>query len=253
MQVLVITDIHANYRALKAVLDKHSEADEVWCLGDIVLCGPRPSDCLELVRRRCTHVVRGNHDPAYAALVREIPLVCCDRDAPVLADLDYILGLPETVTTTAGGTSYFLVHWAPPPLDVSPDPYTKPGDLRRAFELAGTDVIVCGHSHVPMVTPFEDKTVINAGALGMPEDGDNRAQCFIIEDGMVHFDRVAYDLEAHADDYAKSHMPEEHADYYLRANRQGFVDSRGPRPGSLAQPRRNILAVNRCSLEEEQK
>ena len=136
---------------------------------------------------------------------------------------------------------------------ISPTPFGKGQPFKQTLDLAGTDVIVCGHSHVPMVTPFEDKTVINAGALGMPEDGDNRAQCFIIEDGMVHFDRVAYDLEAHANDYAKSHMPEEHADYYLRANRQGFVDSRGPRPGPLAEPRRNILAVNRCSLEEEQR
>ena len=51
MKILLISDIHANFRALQAVLDFHSDADEIWCLGDIVEYGPccgDPSDLLHL-------------------------------------------------------------------------------------------------------------------------------------------------------------------------------------------------------------
>ena len=34
MKILLISDIHANFRALQAVLDFHSEADEIWCQRD---------------------------------------------------------------------------------------------------------------------------------------------------------------------------------------------------------------------------
>ena len=53
MKILVISDIHSNYRALKATLDTFDNVDEVWCLGDIVEYGPRPSDCINLVRQNC--------------------------------------------------------------------------------------------------------------------------------------------------------------------------------------------------------
>lgn len=40
MRVLVMSDIHANYNALEAVLKDAGEVDETWCLGDLV--GYRP-------------------------------------------------------------------------------------------------------------------------------------------------------------------------------------------------------------------
>ena len=43
MRILVISDIHANYTALEAVLKDAGEVDETWCLGDIVGYGPDPN------------------------------------------------------------------------------------------------------------------------------------------------------------------------------------------------------------------
>ena len=66
MKILVVADIHANYRALKATLDAFDNVDEVWCLGDIVEYGPMPSACIDLVRQHCNQVVAGNHDLSFA-------------------------------------------------------------------------------------------------------------------------------------------------------------------------------------------
>ena len=59
MQILLITDIHANLQGLQAVLERYGNADEVWCLGDIVEYGPSPTECVALARDRCHQAARG--------------------------------------------------------------------------------------------------------------------------------------------------------------------------------------------------
>jgi predicted phosphodiesterase len=63
MRVLVISDIHANQAALESVLAAAAgQYDTIWCLGDVVGYGPRPNECIELVRERAAICVMGNHD-----------------------------------------------------------------------------------------------------------------------------------------------------------------------------------------------
>ena len=62
-RVLVISDIHANLAAFESVLAAAAgQYDSMWCLGDIVGYGPRPNECIELVRAQATLCVMGNHD-----------------------------------------------------------------------------------------------------------------------------------------------------------------------------------------------
>src|SRR5438034_6491779 len=64
MPVAVISDVHANYRALEAVLTEIDAqgVDELWCLGDTVGYGPLPNECCEEVERRAEVCLVGNHD-----------------------------------------------------------------------------------------------------------------------------------------------------------------------------------------------
>lgn len=68
-KVAVISDVHANHRALKAVLS-HADSQGVagvWMLGDAVGYGPDPHLCLELLEKKITHAdawILGNHDEA---------------------------------------------------------------------------------------------------------------------------------------------------------------------------------------------
>ncbi len=62
-RILVISDIHANLAALETVLgDAQGRYDTVWCLGDVVGYGPKPNECVELVREHAAYCVMGNHD-----------------------------------------------------------------------------------------------------------------------------------------------------------------------------------------------
>src|SRR5690606_16845485 len=63
MRILVLSDVHANLVALETVLRDAGRVDDVWSVGDIVGYGPRPRECVELVRVLAPHIsVIGNHD-----------------------------------------------------------------------------------------------------------------------------------------------------------------------------------------------
>ncbi len=65
MRILVLSDIHANLVALETVLTHAAgQFDTIWCLGDIVGYGPRPNECVDLIREQASLCVMGNHDLA---------------------------------------------------------------------------------------------------------------------------------------------------------------------------------------------
>ncbi len=79
MRILVISDIHANYTALEAVLEHAGPVDETWCLGDMVGYGPDPNAVLELIREiPSLTCLLGNHD---VAVIGRIPFEAFNGDA----------------------------------------------------------------------------------------------------------------------------------------------------------------------------
>ena len=79
MRILVISDIHANYTALEAVLKDAGQVDETWCLGDMVGYGPDPNAVVEEIREipNLTCIL-GNHD---MAAIGKIPFEAFNGDA----------------------------------------------------------------------------------------------------------------------------------------------------------------------------
>ena len=70
MKYAIISDIHGNVEALKNVLT-HLESEEISqiiCLGDVVGYGPKPNECVELVKERTDVCLMGNHDHAVLGL-----------------------------------------------------------------------------------------------------------------------------------------------------------------------------------------
>ena len=64
MRIGIISDIHGNMEALTASLGtlEREGVDTYYCLGDIVGYGAEPSECMAVVRERCSLVIAGNHD-----------------------------------------------------------------------------------------------------------------------------------------------------------------------------------------------
>ena len=203
MKILVISDIHGNRAALEAVVAV--EHDAVICLGDIVGYGPQPRECVRWIRQHADFVVQGNHDRAIAEDVSPR----CRPEFEWLADavspwtraelepddLAYLQGLPRWLVVPIDGLRIACVHAKPS------DPlygYLPPDRTLWASEAEKTpaDILLVGHTHLPMGLTVGPRRVVNPGSVGQPKDGDPRASFAMIVDGVVHWHRVPYDVEA---------------------------------------------------------
>jgi putative phosphoesterase len=205
MRLLIVSDIHANWPALRAIQER---ADVVMCLGDIVSYGPYPRECLAWVRERAVHVVRGNHDTALAyetesgaaAFKRELALATLERHRRLLddGDLAWLRSLPTEVNFRLEDYRFHAVHASPTDhlfsYRITPD--LDDEELKKEVAEVRADIVLLGHTHLPMSRGAWTKVVLNPGSVGQPLDGDPRASYAVIEDGMAEIRRVEYDVEA---------------------------------------------------------
>ncbi len=61
-RIAIISDIHGNLEALKAVLEDMRErrVNKIYCLGDIIAKGTHSKECLDLIVKNCEVVLKGN-------------------------------------------------------------------------------------------------------------------------------------------------------------------------------------------------
>lgn len=219
MRYAIVSDIHANLDALRAVLDDARDlVDAILCLGDVVGYGAEPEGCIELVAERCQAVVAGNHEHAAAGLM---PLEWFNPYARAAAEwtrhrLDdehraWLAALPllrEFEEAT-------LVHASPQ----QPDEWEyviSAEDGYRAFAAFTTRLCFVGHSHVPGVWSQGSwgrsheagavdialepgcRYLVNVGSVGQPRDRDPRAAWVLwdVKGRRVSIRRVPYDVTA---------------------------------------------------------
>jgi diadenosine tetraphosphatase ApaH/serine/threonine PP2A family protein phosphatase len=226
----VLSDIHGNLDALRAVLeDADGRADAIVCLGDVVGYGPQPEPCLELVAERALALVGGNHEHGVAGLLDLDWFNPYARAAVewTRARLDddhrrYLAALP-LVTELEDAT---LVH-ASPAQPEEWDYLVSAEDGLRAFAGFATRLCFVGHSHRPAVwsqgswgLDFRPggldvtidagrRYIINVGSVGQPRDHDARAAYAIwdVEARRVVGRRVVYDVAAVRRKIARAGLP----------------------------------------------
>ena len=214
MKIGVVSDIHANWQALSAVVEHAQDVDEVICLGDVVGYGGDPIRCLDLVRERGWMTLVGNHD---RACTDERILDWFNPDAATaihwtkdqLGDerLAWLAERPEK--ELKGGAT--LVHGSPrdPIYEYILDGVTAAANL----ELIGQQVCFHGHSHLPGMFYLDQDQVahnywhgrghlkgpmlVNPGSVGQPRDGDPQASYGVWDSEAATFEwrRLPYDVE----------------------------------------------------------
>ena len=66
-RIAILSDIHANIRALEAVLEDISRmggCDAIYALGDVIGYGPTPNEVLAIAKQHFSMTLRGNHEHA---------------------------------------------------------------------------------------------------------------------------------------------------------------------------------------------
>ncbi|MBL8134849.1 MAG: metallophosphoesterase family protein [Anaerolineae bacterium] len=215
-QIAVFGDIHANLPALEAVLGDIASRGlaKLYCLGDLVGYGVFPNEVTEVIRRRGIPTLMGNYDQgvgsssddcgcAYKTDVeqRRGELSIAWTNAHTDDDhKTYLRALPAHIPVKLGDLTVLLAHGSPRKVNEylfedRPDAY-----FERIMDAASTDVLVCGHTHLPYhKTLPSGRQVINAGSVGKPKDRDPRAGYVVLTAHErvieVEFVRVPYDVE----------------------------------------------------------
>jgi predicted phosphodiesterase len=226
----LISDIHANLEALKAVLERIGPDIPVLCLGDIVGYGPNPNECADLMRARASDMVLGNHDvasvdnfgldyfnPAAREAMTWTQSVLSPENIAWLNEQSYEVRRPE----------YLLVHGAPATYFA----YILNKES-AAYAFAETDarLIFIGHTHIAEYYAFNpDGTIthkhmqrpgaikleagkrylINIGSVGQPRDLNPDASFVFYdeEEQIAEWVRVPYEVSAVQAKIDAAHLP----------------------------------------------
>jgi predicted phosphodiesterase len=250
-RIAVISDVHGNVTALRAVLaDIEARGiTRVVNLGDVIGKGPRGSEAVKLTREACEATVRGNWDAFVARdAVHESPLVQWTRDELSDSDVAWLAALPATCEFLVSGRRVRLFHASQASEFVRVWGQHSDEEFRGMFtntEFTGTfraghadedgavpDVVGYGDIHSAYLKASQGRTLFNVGATGNHLDAPTAP--YVILEGVagspepapfsVSFARVAYDIEAEISVARKLGMPQ--ADAYARELLDGLYRGR---------------------------
>jgi predicted phosphodiesterase len=224
VRYLVLSDIHANWEALEAVLaHARGQYDLIVCCGDLIGYGPDPNRVIEWARLNLHSVIRGNHDRACCGLddlewFNPIAQAASRWTMSQLTpeNLAWLRALPQGPLVVEG---FLLAHGSP----LDEDEYViSISDAANVFSYLESNLTFFGHTHLQggfawvsgsrysIGRPPQDEDglsvridpdgayLINPGSVGQPRDGDARAAyaLYDTETRELLLERAPYDFEA---------------------------------------------------------
>lgn len=223
MIIAILSDIHANYQALQAVLadiDNHGQVEAIYTLGDNIGYGPQPEEVVQALRSRRACCVLGNHELALknAAYFRRLNFVVQHS-----LELTRTLMSPDSLAFSAALPSFRVeqgcrfVHGCPPESVTLYLHNPSATRLERLFASYPEQYCFYGHTHAfgrhvsDGRTCWSEQVAIgsnrlngrwryinNVGSVGQPRDHiNNKAKygLFDTSDGSLEIRALQYDVE----------------------------------------------------------
>ena len=232
MRYGIVSDVHANIQAWKAVLrDMRNEGvDTILCLGDVVGYGPNPAEVLESCYQHVDYFILGNHDA-----------VIGDRLNSSLFNDNAKYLIEWTRDQLNDSAAQFFSEM---PLQMEGDGFTcahaelaMPGrfnyiyeaqDAIESFTSTTSPVMFVGHTHFPAKFRYDlntnlvhqdlctngylqanERYLINVGSVGDPRDGNVTASYCIYDadTGYLEYKQVPFDLKAFRKNLLRAKLP----------------------------------------------
>lgn len=198
MKLGVITDIHNNVTALRAVTEKlnQMECDKIICCGDIIGIGPCPEETVQYMMQIPNLIaVRGNHEKyLLEGMPDEYPneenmgfeeMKHHKWEHNLLSEesIAFLKALPYKTDITYENLSVSVMHHCMDSdghyINYKPNPTED--DLKKMFATVNSDIILYGHNHCRNICRCDNKLYINVGSLGCPAQDKNLARTGILE------------------------------------------------------------------------
>ncbi len=226
-KIAVISDIHGNIPALEATLEDidRRDIDTIYCLGDLVGKGPYPEQAVDICRRRCKVVLRGNWDE-YICGKTDDESICWHQTRLGQERMSYLAGLPNSIDFKMSGRHIRFFHASHLSVHHRVFPYESYEKIREMFsntDFTGRtpsepDVVGYGDIHLAYTLTLISlhKTIFNTGSVGVPAD-EPKASYAILEGNMdgdtadvfsICNVRLPYDIELAVAQAVKEKTPE---------------------------------------------
>lgn len=216
MKYGIITDIHNNVIALRAVLKRLGQmgCDRIICCGDIIGIGPYPEETVqETAGIPGLMSVRGNHE---GYLLEGMPTEYPNDEDMSYGEMDhhrwehallsdesisFLRRMPKRIDFTDAGLDVSVMHSCMDRNGRFTGSKKNPteSDLSVMFADVDSDIILYGHDHARNICK-SDKLYINVGSLGCPSRDRNiaRAGVLTIENGNAGIETI--DVIYHVDE-----------------------------------------------------
>jgi predicted phosphodiesterase len=222
MRYAIISDIHSNLEALTKSLEiiDQKSVDDIICLGDIVGYGANPNECVELVRQRCSIVIKGNHDEAVLnpSITQRFTE---DARLAIVWTLKHIseenIAYLSTLPLSMKREKLLFLHASP----CNPDRWNyilEETTAGLAFPCFSESLCFIGHTHVPAIFSTsgrahsiipQERFIINVGSIGQPRDRNADLSFGLFDTTQWSYENIrsSYDAEAAVQKILKSELP----------------------------------------------
>ena len=166
MKIAIVSDIHADAKALQRVFDDLPSVDRVLCAGDAVSEFQFCPETVALLVKHGAQLIQGNHE--YVLFNQNPGYLAKCRAQYDQALLDTLASAPTEIAFEAAGARVLMVHatpWTPYSGYIHP----RSPHFSRIATLP-YDYVILGHTHIAMAEKAGDVTVINPGSCSQPRD-----------------------------------------------------------------------------------
>ncbi len=265
MKIAIISDIHANYQALKTVFAdiEKKGVDKVVCLGDIIGKGINARKCIDLVKEKCDVILRGNTDDRFSQNadnfkndIEEYERIKHNQSLLNDDDLKFLSQLPLCYEIRLSGNLVRFFHAHPESPYKTVNNYNM--NFNEKYQLfcptehtdshGIADIVIFGHVHYQFMEKIYNRTIVNSGSVGCPgclifdEELNAKAMeirqahyviidgtenCEGIDDLSISFQSVEYDIEREFEDNKESPEKESYYDELFNAKYRGISKAMG--------------------------
>ncbi len=189
MRIAIISDIHGNLEALKSTIKdiKTKQIDKIYCLGDIISKGNHTHECIEIIRKECEIVLRGNCDRHFSGILdkekvkerlkekAQIEIDRWDNLNEILTEEEkqYLNNLPYSHEFYLSGSLVRMFHASPERdnlvvinQDFLETKYKMFLPSEKTLSQKVADIVVYGHIHHQYMDKMYNKTLLNTGSVG---------------------------------------------------------------------------------------
>lgn len=207
MKIGVFSDVHSNNYALNEIFKAEKDIHKWFCAGDFCGLFPNVNETINLLRENDVIMVLGNHENSLINSSVNIEnsftaneAIQKQRETISKKNMKLLHHLKPAIDIVVNNRKIHMTHELQPELGKY---IFNLQSLTKSFE---SDIIIFGHTHLPLIQYLNNSIVLNPGSLGFPVDFKKKGSYMILdlEEMEVKLRHVKYSKSSLINDIKKN-------------------------------------------------